>query len=60
MLGIDSGVLQVENMAACWQAITRLISNPQTADALGHEAQSRLAQQPDIIQQYMAAIKPWL
>jgi 3-deoxy-D-manno-octulosonic-acid transferase len=60
MLGIDSGVLQVENMAACWQAITRLISNSQTADALGHEAQSRLAQQPDIIQQYMAAIKPWL
>jgi 3-deoxy-D-manno-octulosonic-acid transferase len=60
MLGIDNGVLQVENMTACWQAIMRLISHPQAADALGDEAQSRLAQQPDIIQQYLTAIKPWL
>jgi 3-deoxy-D-manno-octulosonic-acid transferase len=60
MLGPNSGVLQVENMAACWQAITRLISHPQAANALGQEAQSRLAQQPDIIQKYMAVIKAWL
>jgi len=60
MLGIGSGVLQVASMAACWQAITQLISHPQAADALGREAQSRLAQQPDIVQKYMAAIKPWL
>lgn len=60
MLGLGSGVIQVESMAACWQAIMRLTSHPQAADALGREAQSRLAQQPDITQQYMAAIKPWL
>jgi 3-deoxy-D-manno-octulosonic-acid transferase len=60
MLGLNRGVLQVENMAACWQAITRLISHPQAANALGQEAQSRLAQQPDIIQKYMAVIKTWL
>jgi len=60
MLGPNRGVLQVASMAACWQAITRLISHPEEALALGREAQSRLVQQPDIIQQYMAAIKPWL
>ena len=60
ILGLNHGVLQVASMAACWQAITRLISHPQEALALGREAQSRLAQQPDIIQKYMAAIKPWL
>ena len=60
ILGSGRGVLQVESMAACWQAIRQLISHPEQALALGREAQSRLAQQPDIIQQYMAAIKPWL
>jgi 3-deoxy-D-manno-octulosonic-acid transferase len=60
MLGPNHGVLQVASMAACWQAITRLISHPEEALALGREAQSRLVQQPDIIQKYMAAIKPRL
>jgi 3-deoxy-D-manno-octulosonic-acid transferase len=60
MLGPNRGVLQVASMADCWQAITRLISYPEEALALGREAQSRLGQQPDIIQKYMTAIKPWL
>ncbi|MCP4187657.1 MAG: hypothetical protein GY763_08670 [Gammaproteobacteria bacterium] len=60
MLGQNQGVLQVESMPACWQAVTRLIAHPEEALALGREAKSRLAQQPDIIQQYMAIIKPWL
>ncbi len=60
MLGIDQGVLQVENMAACWAAIIDLLEHPERAQTLGREAQSRLAQQPDIIQQYMAAINNWL
>jgi 3-deoxy-D-manno-octulosonic-acid transferase len=60
ILGLNQGVLQVASMAACWQAITRLISHPEEAVALGREAQSRLVQQPDIMQKYMAAIKPWL
>jgi len=60
MLGINSGVLQVASMADCWQAIVELLENPGRAESLGHEAQSRLAQQPDILQQYLAAIKPWL
>ncbi len=60
MLGIGSGVLQVENMAQCWRSIVELLENPERAQALGREAQSRLAQQPDVVQQYMTAIKPYL
>jgi 3-deoxy-D-manno-octulosonic-acid transferase len=60
MLGIDRGILQVDSMEACWQAITRLLNQPQAAEALRREAQSRLAQEPDIVQQYLVQIKPWL
>jgi len=60
MLGLNDGVLQVESMATCWQAITELLENPARAEALGREAQSRLTQQPDIIQQYLVAIEPYL
>ncbi len=60
MLGLGSGVLQVEDFAACWREITRLLEHPDQAEALGREAQSRLAQQPDIVQNYLAAIKPHL
>lgn len=60
MLGIDSGVLQVPDMAACWQQIIRLLEHPEQAEMLGREAQSRLAQQPNIVQLYMAAISPYL
>ena len=58
MLGPDQGVLQVTNMAGCWAAIVELLDHPERAEALGREAQSRLAQQPDIVQQYLAAISP--
>lgn len=60
MLGLGSGVLQVENMAACWREILRLIEHPEQADALGREAQARLAQLPDVVQHYMIAIAPYL
>lgn len=60
MLGPDQGVLQVANMAGCWAAIVELLDHPERAEALGCEAQSRLAQQPDIVQQYLAAISPQL
>lgn len=60
MLGRDSGVLQVADIAACWRAIVELLNDPERAQALGREAQSRLAQQPDIVQRYMTAIDPYL
>ena len=60
MLGAGQGVLQVENMAECWASITELLAQPQRAEALGREAKSRVARQPDIIRQYLEAMDNWL
>ena len=60
MLGAGNGVLQVENIDACWNAIRELLDNPERAQALGQEAGSRLARQPDVIESYLDAISPRL
>jgi len=60
MLGPGQGVLQVANMAGCWAAIVELLDHPERVEELGREAQSRLAQQPDMIQQYLAVISTHL
>ncbi|MDH3387039.1 MAG: hypothetical protein OEN02_03965 [Gammaproteobacteria bacterium] len=60
LLGPGSGVLQVADMVDCWRAIAELRAHPARVEALGREARSRLAQQPDIVQQYLAAIEPYL
>ena len=60
MLGTGSGVLQVPNMAYCWREITRLLAQPEQADALGQEAQSRLARQPDVVEEYLTVIREYL
>jgi 3-deoxy-D-manno-octulosonic-acid transferase len=60
MLGVDRGVLQVESIAACWGAITTLLAQPERARALALEAKSRLARQPDILQQYLQVLKTYL
>ncbi len=60
MLGRGHGVLQVREMLACWQAIEALLQDPERARALGREAQSRLAQQPDAVQNYMNVIETYL
>ena len=59
MLGNGKGVLQVADMQQCWQTIQDLLDHPDRAEALGKEAKSRLASQPDIISIYMQAIEPW-
>jgi 3-deoxy-D-manno-octulosonic-acid transferase len=56
ILGAGQGLLQVENMSACWASITELLAQPARAEALGREAKSRVAQQPDIVQRYLDAI----
>ena len=60
MLGAGSGILQVADMNECWQEVQDLVKNPQRAEAMTIEAGKRLRQQPDIIGQYLSAIKPWL
>jgi 3-deoxy-D-manno-octulosonic-acid transferase len=56
MLGTGDGLLQVENIDACWNAIRELLDHPERAQALGQEARSRLARQPDVIESYLGAI----
>ena len=56
MLGVGQGVLQVDNMDACWSAVQALLNNPEQAHALGREAKSRLARQPDVLRAYLDAI----
>ena len=60
MLGAGSGVLQVADMAACWRSIADLLERPQYADALGQEALARLSRQADVIELYLAEIRPYL
>ena len=60
ILGNGSGVLQVANMADCWREITRLLAQPGQAKVLGQQARSRLAQQPDIAEEYLAVIREYL
>ncbi|MCP4331748.1 MAG: hypothetical protein GY785_03745 [Gammaproteobacteria bacterium] len=60
MLGAGDGVLQVENIDACWSAIRELLDHPERAQFLGQEARSRLARQPDVIESYLGAISPRL
>ncbi len=60
MLGVGHGVLQVQTIDACWEALGELIDDPGRAQALGQEAQARLARQPDILQGYLDAISPQL
>ena len=60
MLGAGDGVLQVENIDACWSAIRELLGHPERAQALGQEARSRLARQPDVLENYLSVILPRL
>jgi 3-deoxy-D-manno-octulosonic-acid transferase len=60
LLGNGSGVLQVTSIEDCWQRIAELLRDPARATALGREARARLAAQPDVIEQYLAEIRPYL
>ena len=60
MLGQGRGILQVEDMQQCWREIADLLEQPERAQALGREARSRLAREPDVVSQYLDALEPWL
>lgn len=60
LLGRGEGVLQVEDMAACWREIERLLRDPEAAEALGREARARIERQPDVVASYLAEIIPYL
>ena len=56
MLGIGQGVLQVNTVEECWSEINKLMTNPKEAQRLAGEAQSRIAQQPDVVQKYLSSL----
>lgn len=60
MLGPGSGMLQVADMPACWRSIVDLLDHPRRAEELGEEARARLSRQADVIERYLAEIRPFL
>ncbi len=60
MLENGRGVLQVADIDECWQRIADLLRHPERAAALGREARERLAAQPDVVELYLAEIRPYL
>ena len=60
MLGAGSGVLQVDDMTACWRSIAELLDRPHDVEALGREAMARLSRQTDVVELYLAEIRPYL
>lgn len=57
---LGPGVIQVGDFAQCWRVITELLDDPVRAQALGREASTLLARQPDVIESYLAAINAYL
>ena len=60
LLGDGIGIIQVSNMAECWQKINDLLNNPDRAIALGNRAQQVIGQTPDILDAYLAEIQLYL
>lgn len=60
LLGDGIGIIQVSNMAECWQKITDILDNPDQAITLGYQAQQAIGQTPDILAAYLAEIQPYL
>jgi 3-deoxy-D-manno-octulosonic-acid transferase len=60
MLGADQGIVQVNSIDACWDAISTLLAQPERARSLAQEAKLRLSRQPDILQQYLQVLTTYL
>ncbi len=57
---LGDAIIQVPDVAACWQSVERLLNNPEQATTLGLRAREAVAQQSHILGNYLAEIKPWL
>ncbi len=57
---LANSIIQVEDMATCWQKIDDLLENPKKAKALGESARKSTQQQTSILDAYLAEIKPYL
>lgn len=60
LLGQEQGVLQVDDMARCWDKVDDLIRHPAIASALRHNAKEAVLQQSNIGKAYLTEITPYL
>ncbi len=60
LLGDGIGIIQVSSMTECWQKIIGLLKGPDQAIALGNRARQAIGKAPDILEAYLAEIRPYL
>jgi len=60
LLGQERGILQVEDMASCWNKVDDLIQHPAKAEALRDNARAALLKQSNVGKAYLAEIAPYL
>ena len=60
LLGDGSGILQVRDMAECWEKIGLLLDHPERAKAFGQRALQAVSNQEDVLDRYLAEFKPYL
>ena len=51
---------QVHSRKTCWQQIEALLANPEKARKLGHKAQASIRENDNMLERYLAEIKPYL
>jgi 3-deoxy-D-manno-octulosonic-acid transferase len=60
LLGQEQGVLQVDNMASCWEKVDDLIRHPAKAEVLRDNAKEAVLKQSNIGKAYLTEIAPYL
>jgi 3-deoxy-D-manno-octulosonic-acid transferase len=60
LLGDGVGIFQVDNMTGCWQKITLLLDDPRQRKQLGQQALRAFRSQTDVLDGYLAEIRPFL
>jgi 3-deoxy-D-manno-octulosonic-acid transferase len=57
---LSDAVIQVADVATCWQQVEYLLSNPDQARSLGLKAREATQKQSHTLDNYLVEIKPWL
>ena len=57
---LGDGIIQVADMQSCWQQIEYLLANPEQTRKLAEKAQRAIQQGDNMLDCYLAEIKPYL
>jgi len=60
LLGDGVGIFQVGDIAECWEKITLLLDKPDQRKQLGQQALKAVRSQADVLDSYLAEIRPFL